>query len=132
MVRALALVLIAACASGPEHPTVKKANTSLIVGDFERRPPEGTNAIRFDANGELRVAKDKSKLDSEPTEASGAWTIDNDQLTLTYLKGMCSEGPKVGVYKVVISSIGIRFSKVSDDCERRSHMDGQTWWRIKH
>ncbi|HEV7558005.1 MAG TPA: hypothetical protein VGO00_21205 [Kofleriaceae bacterium] len=131
MFRAVALVSLAACASGPDHSTVKRPNNSLIVGDFERKPPEGTNAIRFDANGEVRVAKDRSKLDSEPTEASGAWTIDNDQLTLTYLKGMCSEGPKVGVYKVVISSVGIRFTKVSDSCERRSRMDGQTWWRIK-
>jgi hypothetical protein len=132
MVRALALVLLAGCASGPDHGSAKRPNNSLIVGEFERRPPEGTNAIRFDSNGEVRVAKDKGHFDAEPPEASGAWTIDNDQLTLTYLKGMCSDGPKVGVYKVVISNVGIRFTKVSDDCERRSRMDGQTWWRIKH
>jgi hypothetical protein len=125
------LLALVGCASEPEHPTFKKPNTTLIVGDFERRPPAGTQAIRFLANGEVKVVKDKSQLEAEPGEASGAYTLEGDQLTLTYLKGMCADGPKTGVYKVVISNIGIRFTKVNDDCERRSHMDGQTFWRIK-
>jgi hypothetical protein len=130
MVRWLPLLLVA-CSSGHEAVPPKKPNTTLIVGDYERRPPDGNMAIRFTANGELRVAKDKSKLDSEPTEASGAWTVDGDKLTMTFLRGMCAEGPKVGVYKVVISKVGIRFTKVEDSCERRGKMDGQTWWRIR-
>ena len=133
MVRALALVcMVAGCgASGPEAVPTKKPNNSLIVGEFERRKPEGTQALRFSANGDVRLAKDKEHFDAEPAEATGAWTIDGDQLTLTYLKGMCSDGPKTGTYKVVISNVGIRFTKVNDDCERRARMDGQTWWRIK-
>jgi hypothetical protein len=123
--------LLVACSSSPQAVTPKKPNNTLIVGDYERRPPDGTMAIRFTANGELRVAKDKTKLDAEPTEATGAWVVDGDKLTLTYLRGMCADGPKVGVYKVVISKIGIRFTKIDDSCERRAKMDGQTWWRIR-
>ena len=50
---------------------------------------------------------------------------------MTFLRGMCADGPKVGVYKVVISKVGIRFTKVEDSCERRAKMDGQTWWRLR-
>src|SRR5262245_38008671 len=131
MLRWMPCLLVVACSSAQDRSPPKKPNSSLIVGDFERRPPEGTMAIRFTANGELRLAKDKAHLDSEPTEATGAWTVDNDTLTLTYLKGMCADGPKTGTYKVVISKVGIRFTKVNDSCERRAKMDGQTWWRIR-
>jgi len=131
MLRWMPVLLLVACSSSHDMPPPKKPNTTLIVGEFERHPPEGTMAIRFSANGELRLAKDKSKLDAEPAEATGAWTIDGDTLTLNYLKGLCADGPKTGVYKVVISKIGIRFTKVNDDCEGRAKMNGQTWWRIK-
>jgi hypothetical protein len=52
---------------------------------------------------------------------------------VTYDQGMCAEraGDQTGVYTVVISKIGIHFTKVEDSCERRSSIDGQTWWRIK-
>ena len=41
---------------------------------------------------------------------------------------MCEPGVS-GTYKVVISKIGIRFTKVDDACERRSRIDGETWYR---
>ena len=42
---------------------------------------------------------------------------------------MVRGGP--GVYKVVISKVGIHFQKVQDSCDQRAKIDGQTWWRIK-
>lgn len=38
---------------------------------------------------------------------------------------------KQGTYKIVLSKIGVRFTKVTDSCERRSAYDGQTWWRVE-
>ena len=43
---------------------------------------------------------------------------------------MCPAGVE-GTYKVVISKIGIRFTKVDDACERRAKIDGETWYRIR-
>lgn len=131
MQRMLLVLALAGC-GGPSTTAMppKAPNDSLIIGEFERRPPVGTTAMRFRANGEVSVAKDKTKLDNPPLEADGKWTVDKDQLTLTYDKGQC-EDAKTGVYKVVLSKIGIHFTKVDDACERRSKIDGQTWWRIK-
>ncbi len=107
----------------------KPPNDSLIIGSFERHPPEGKTAMRFRANGEVTVAKDRDKLDGAP-DATGTWAVEKDQLTLTYATGECGDA-KVGVYKVVLSKIGVHFTKVDDSCDQRSHIDGQTWWRIK-
>lgn len=130
---AMVLATAAACQEPPRAVPPKAPNTELIVGEYERHPPEGTTAIRFRADGSVRLAKTRALLDSEPALAVGTWKIDGPKLTITYDQGACtaSEGEKTGVYNVVISKIGIRFTKVEDACERRSAIDGQTWWRAR-
>ena len=124
------LVLAALVACGSEKPlTVKPPNDMLIVGEYERRPPDGTTAIRFVRDGSVKLAHDKGELDSK-TLATGSWKLDGDQLSLNYVNGMCSDGG-TGVYKVVISRLGIRFTKVEDSCAQRAKIDGQIWHRIK-
>jgi hypothetical protein len=123
------LALIVAC-GGSEHQAVppKAPNNELILGEFERKPPEGTTAIRFRADGSVTLAHDRSKLDGA-TLATGTFSLDKDQLTLSYDKGMCAgNGP--GVYQVVISKLGIHFKKVSDSCAQRAKIDGEVWRRI--
>jgi len=128
--RALLLApLFIACGKGDPMPP-KRPNTELIVGEFARKPPAGTTAARFRGDGSVTIAHEASELDSKPL-ASGTFKLDGDQLTLTYSKGeMCRPG-EAGVYSVVISKVGIRFTKVEDSCERRAKMDGETWYRIK-
>jgi hypothetical protein len=111
----------------------KRPNTELIVGEYERHRPEGETAVRFRADGSVRLAKNRAQLDAEPPLATGRWKLEGARLTLTYDHGVCAEraGDRGGVYTVVISKIGIHFTKVEDSCERRAGIDGQTWWRIK-
>lgn len=113
-----------------EHPHAmppKRPNNELVMGDFARKPPDGTMALRFRGNGGIAVGKDKSKLDQPMAE--GSFEIEKDQMTITFDKGdMCTAEQK-GVYKVVISKLGIRFTKVEDDCEARARWDGSTFWR---
>jgi len=126
----LPLILLIACGgdkAGPVPP--KRPNNELLLGEYERKPPDGTTAIRFRADGSVTLAHDKSKLDGE-TLATGTFQIDKDQLTLTYDKGMCAGGGP-GVYHVVISKVGIHFKKDSDPCDQRAKIDGQTWWRVR-
>jgi hypothetical protein len=122
-------------ACGPEHHAVplKAPNTELIIGEYERHPPDGTTAVRFRGDGSVRLARTKALLDTEPPLASGEWKIDGNRLTVTYDKGLCTAqaGEQTGVYTVVISRVGIHFTKVDDSCERRAAIDGQTWWRVK-
>jgi hypothetical protein len=107
----------------------KPPNNELIIDVFERHPPEGTTAARFRADGSVTIAHDRSKLDGS-TLATGHWELDHDQLTLKYDAGMCA-GQGAGVYKVVISKVGIHFTKVDDSCADRARIDGQTWFRAK-
>src|SRR5207302_4443601 len=107
------LLVVIACGSSHDPIPPKKPNNELIVDTFERRPPNGTTAMRFRADGSVDVAHSRDKLDSESL-ATGTWQLDKDQLTLTYTKGMC-EGSGPGVYQVVLSKLGIHFKKVSDD-----------------
>ena len=124
----LAITTFAACGGSSHDPIPpKKPNNELIIDTFERRPPNGTTAMRFRADGSVDVAHSATKLDTEPL-AHGSWTLDKDQLTLTYETGMCAGGA-AGVYKVVLAKIGIHFTKVSDDCAQRAKMDGETWKR---
>lgn len=128
-------VVAAAGACGPSKapaPAFKKPNNELILDEFERRKPDGETAVRFTGDGGFRMAKTRADLDREPI-AKGAWKLDGDELTFTAESGWCTDAPgeKEGTYKVVLSKIGIRFTKVSDSCERRARLDGQTWWRIK-
>jgi hypothetical protein len=127
-----ALSALAAC-SEPQAVPPKRPNTELIVGDYERHPPDGETAVRFRGDGSVRIARNRGQLDAEPPLASGTWKLEGARLTLNYDHGNCTErqGDQVGVYTVVISKIGIRFTKIEDSCERRSAINGQTWWRIK-
>jgi hypothetical protein len=134
MRRLLGVVVLGAVAvaCGPDKPHAvppKPPNNELIIGVFERRPPVGTTAARFRADGSVVIAHDHDKLDG-PTIAEGHWDLDKDQLTLTYDKGACAK-QGAGVYKVVVSKIGIRFTKVEDSCDERSQINGQTWFRAK-
>jgi hypothetical protein len=130
--------LLVAClllGCGPSRPTpvIKKPNDELIVGDFTRRGADGETAIRFMPDHTYRVVKNKTMFDAEPPLGTGTWKADGDQLVLNSQKGMCTEaaGERAATYQVVISKIGVRFTKVGDGCARRATMDGQTWWRIK-
>ena len=122
-------LLLLACGK-PDPMPPKRPNTELIVGEFARRPPAGTTAARFRGDGSVTIAHEAKELDGKPL-AEGTFKLDGDQLTLTYASGeMCKPGV-AGTYTVVISKVGIRFTKVEDPCERRAKMDGETWYRIK-
>jgi hypothetical protein len=127
------VAILPACSTPPPSAPAKRPNTELILGEYERHPPDGETAIRFRADGSVRLAKSRSMLDADPPLALGRWKLDGARLTLTYDKGICNERPddRAGIYTVVISKIGIHFTKVEDSCERRSAIDGQTWWRLK-
>ena len=122
-------LLLLACGK-PDPMPPKRPNTELIIGEFARRPPAGTTAARFRGDGSVTIAHEAKELDGKPL-AAGTFKLDGDQLTLTYASGeMCKPGV-AGTYTVVISKVGIRFTKVEDPCERRAKMDGETWYRIK-
>lgn len=124
----LFLLALAACGK-PEPMPPKRPNTELVVGEFARRPPTGTTAARFRGDGSVTLASKAEELDTKPI-ATGRYRLDGDKLTLSYTSGeMCPAGVE-GVYSVVISRIGIRFTKIEDACERRAKIDGETWYRI--
>ncbi|MBX3154484.1 MAG: hypothetical protein KF773_00665 [Deltaproteobacteria bacterium] len=128
----IAVAAVAACTPEKPQPQPPKApNTELIVGEYAQRKPAGEKAMRFETGGTMRLAKTRTELDRSPHLADGTWKLDGDQLTLTYTRGACSEKPaeQTGTYKVVLSRIGVRFTKVEDACEARASLDGQTWWR---
>ena len=131
---ALALAVISLATGCPPTDPIppKRPNTELIAGSYERHQPDGETAIRFQPDGGYRVAKSRMQFDVEPAVGTGTYTIDKDTLTIEAGKGMCAESAstKIGTYKIVLSKIGIRFTKISDSCERRSKFDGQTWWRF--
>jgi hypothetical protein len=121
------LPLLVACGK-PEPMPPKRPNNELIVGEFERRHQEAHTAARFKADGSVTLASKADELDSKAI-ASGTYKLDGDQLTLTYDKGEICDAGVTGTYKVVVSKIGIRFTKVDDPCERRAKMDSETWYR---
>jgi len=129
--RWIALVLLAACggsSSGPQPP--KRPNTELIVGEFERHPPDGTTVARFRGDGSITVAHDRDSLDKKNL-ATGTWKLEGDQLSLQYSGGEMCPSDGGGTYKVVISKVGVHFTKVQDGCATRMKIDGQTWFRVK-
>jgi len=127
--RWLALATLAAC-SAHSRPATKPPNEELIVGDYERRPPAGTTIARFKSDGSLEVAHDRASLGSHDL-ATGTFDLQGDALTLTYTGGEMCKGSGPGHYKVVLSRVGIRFTKVDDPCDQRSKMDGETWFRVQ-
>jgi hypothetical protein len=129
--RRAVLVLIAACGTPADRPPPKAPNNELVVGDFTRKPPDGEMAIRFNSDGTYWFAKSKGELDKPPHLADGTYKVDGDQLTFTADKGMCADAAKTGSYQVVISKIGIRFTRVDDGCADRARLDGQTLWRLR-
>jgi hypothetical protein len=132
MQRLLLVSLVLSACGGSEHAPMppKRPNNELIIGEFARKPPDGTTAARFRADGSVTIAHEEDQLDTKPL-ATGTFALEKDQLTLTYTGGEMCKGNGPGVYKVVLSKIGIRFTKVSDDCQQRAKLDGQTWFRVK-
>jgi len=125
----LALLLVAACGKEPASRIPKKPNNELIVGDFERHAP-ATTAYRFGADSTYFAAKTKAELERTPHLTEGTYSVDNEKLTMKAARGECANTS--GTYKVVLSKIGIRVvDKIDDSCEWRSHLVGQTLWRIK-
>src|SRR5262245_44792959 len=53
---ALAAAPLTAC-SEPQSVPPKRPNTELIVGEYERHPPDGETAVRFRGDGSVRIAK---------------------------------------------------------------------------
>jgi len=128
----LAVVILESGCPAKDPIPPKRPNTELIAGSYERHQPDGETAIRFQPDGGYRIAKSRAQFDVEPAIGTGTYTIEKDTLTIEASKGMCAEsaGTKTGTYRIVLSKIGIRFTKISDSCERRSKFDGQTWWRF--
>jgi hypothetical protein len=133
----LASLLLAACPGPaekePDHSRIpKKPNNELVVGVFERHPPAGTSAFKFDNDGTFTVAKNKGELDRTPHLMEGKFTVEADKLTFETTRGECEGETKTGSYKVVLSKVGIRFiEKLEDACEWRQRLVGQTLWRVK-
>jgi hypothetical protein len=126
--RWLPLILVAGCGGSSQQAMTKAPNNELIVGSFERHPPDGTTIARFQGDGTVTVAHDKNSLDRKNL-AVGQYKLDGDQLTLTYTEGEMCKPNEIGTYKVVLSKVGMRFTKVSDSCATRAKIDGQTWFR---
>src|SRR5512142_1830357 len=50
---------MSACGGSDHHALPpKKPNNELILGEFARRPPEGTTAARFRADGSVTIRSD--------------------------------------------------------------------------
>ena len=130
----LIAIMLAACSDKPAPQPPKRPNNELIVGSFERHPPDGTQVLAFRGDGSFELFHDRAAQDKGDAAASGHFTVENDQLTFTNEKGLCAdaENTKSATYKVVISKVGIHFTKAGDDpCDRRASIDGQTWHRFK-
>ena len=120
--------------SGSTHAVPpKRPNNELINGEYERHPPDGHAALRLRADGSFRIAKSKEDLDKEPAIVEGHYTLEKDLLSLTAEKGACAsdEMNKTSIYKVVLSKVGIRFTKDTETCTERASMDNTTWFRSK-
>jgi hypothetical protein len=124
------LFVLAACSSSASHPPPKRPNEELIVGEYERHPPDGTTVINFKPDGSLEVAHDRASLGTKDL-ATGTFELQGSDMTLTYTGGEMCKDAGAGHYQVVISRVGIRFTKVDDPCDQRAKMDGQTWFRVK-
>ncbi|HEY4240675.1 MAG TPA: hypothetical protein VGM88_12725 [Kofleriaceae bacterium] len=133
--RFLLISFLIACggAETPHAVPPKPPNNELINGEYERHPPDGTAAMRLRADGSFRIAKNKADLDKDPAIVEGHYTLEKDTLTLNAEKGACAkdELSKSSIYKVVLSKVGIRFTKETETCTERATMDNTTWFRSK-
>jgi hypothetical protein len=126
----LALAL-AGCAgsqkSQPSEPAPSAA--ASLVGTFHRADERGT-VMRFAPDGTCSVASSMEEL-AEPSHRC-TWTLDGSRLTFTNTQGSCAEteSTRVGVYDVVVRAQDVSFKKVTDTCERRMSIDGETWQRL--
>lgn len=134
----IALILLLAACSGagnkePDHSRIpKKPNNELILGLFEKHPPAGTTAFKFDTDGTFVIAKSKVELERSPLLMEGKYTVEADKLSFETVRGECAGDHAKGSYKVVLSKVGIRvLEKIEDNCEWRGKLVGQTLWRHK-
>src|SRR6185312_15963945 len=104
--RSLPLLVLVACSSSHQTAT-KRPNEELIVGQYERHPPDGTTVIDFKPDGSLEEAHDRASLGGKDL-ATGTFELQGSDMTLTYTGGDMCKGSGPGHYKVVISKIGIR------------------------
>jgi hypothetical protein len=109
---------------------VRPPAEDIIFGTYERRPPQGTTAMKLARDGSLVVAHDRGSLDGDKPIATGSWQLAKDTLTLSYSMGACADA-HTGTYKVNLSKLGIHFTKLADDCAQRAKIDGETWWRVR-
>ena len=130
---AVLVVTLAACGGGDDHAhyavAPKPPNDALIVGSTSATHPPARP--RSASIATARSSSPTTRPSSPPTRPSrpARGRSTSDQLTLTYTEGECAQdGP--GVYKVVLSKIGVHFTKVDDACESRSHMDNEVWRRF--
>ena len=134
---ALLVSMLAGCPGAadkaPDHSRIpKKPNTELIHGVFEKHPPAGTTAFKFDTDATVVVAKSKAELERTPYIMEAKYTVEGDKLTFEAVRGECAESAKTGSYKVNLSKVGLRFvEKIEDACEWRGKLVGQTLWRVK-
>lgn len=134
---ALLTVMVLGCggseAGSPHAVPPKKPNNELINGEYERHPPDGHAAMRLRADGSFVIAKSRADLDGKDPIQSGHYTLEKDQLSLTAEKGACADDEmnKTSIYKVVLSKVGIRFTKDTETCTARATMDNTTWFRAK-
>lgn len=115
-------------AAAPEAPTA--ATPASLVGDFAIQNEGHTAVLRFSADGTCAVATSVEGLATPSHRCT--WTLDGDRLTFNNTEGTCAEKEetKIGVFDVVVTARDVSFKMVSDSCERRMAIDGETWTRI--
>jgi hypothetical protein len=120
----------AGCGGSAKPPPPSPAASTPLAGDFEFRSEDGAVVLRFVDDGTCAVATSVEGL-ANPLHRC-TWRLDGNRLTFTNTTGTCaeSEGTRVGVYDVVVRAQDVSFTRVSDTCERRMTIDGQTWTRI--
>ena len=125
MPRWLVLLLLAACGSSSSSSGPGIAETSEHRAD--RRRVRAPSARRHDRRAVSRRRLDHDRARQAPASTARPWrparsSSTADTAHADYTTGdMCPAG-RAGVYKVVISKVGIHFTKVDDSCDgaRRS------------
>ena len=116
--------------STPAPTATSSATPSSLVGDFAIQNDGHTAVLRFAADGTCAVAKSVEGLATPSHRCT--WTLDGSRLTFNNTEGSCAEKEetKIGVFDVIVTAQDVSFKKVSDSCERRMAIDGETWTRI--